>query len=76
MAIEAIFSAQIDDLLAWKQAHMPIGKVGLAIGIIKDHPDAAYINSCLGITGLVNKLFGRNDAESTNDLSAEFERLC
>jgi hypothetical protein len=54
MAIEAILSAQIDDSLAWKQAHLPIGKAGLAIGIVEDHPDAAYINSRLGIVGLVN----------------------
>jgi hypothetical protein len=77
MAIEAILSAQIDDPLAWKQAHLPIGKAKLAIGIIKDHVDAAYISSRSGTTGLVNKLFGRNvaDVDLTNDLSAEFEHL-
>jgi hypothetical protein len=50
----------------------------LAIGIIDDHADAAYISSRLGIAGLVNKLLGRNDAnvDSTDDLSVEFERLC
>ncbi len=76
-AIEAILSAQIDDPLAWKQAHLPIGKAGLAIGIVDDHPDAAYISSRLGTAGLVNKLLGRNDADAdlTDDLSAEFERL-
>ncbi len=72
MAIEAILSAQIDNPLAWKQAHLPIDKVSLAIGIVDDHPDVAYISSRLGTTGLVNKLFGRND---TDDLSAKFERL-
>jgi hypothetical protein len=46
MAIEDILSAQIDDSVAWKQAHLPIGKAGLAIGIVEDHLDAAYINSC------------------------------
>ncbi|CAM6023946.1 unnamed protein product [Sphagnum balticum] len=78
MAIEAIFSAQIDDPLAWTQAHLPIGKAGLAIGIVEDHPDAAYISSRLGTASLVNKLFGRNnvDADPTDDLSAEIERLC
>jgi hypothetical protein len=77
MAIEAILSAQIDDPLAWKQAHLPIGKAGLAIGIIDDHLDTAYISSCLGTVGLVNKLLGCNDADAdpTNDLSVEFERL-
>jgi hypothetical protein len=64
MAIEAIFSDQIGDPLAWKQAHLSIGKAGLAIGIIKDHPDAANISSRLGITGLVNKLLGRNDVDA------------
>jgi hypothetical protein len=50
----------------------------LAIGIVENHPDAAYISSHLGIAGLVNKLLGRNDADadSTDDLSVEFERLC
>jgi hypothetical protein len=50
----------------------------LAIGIIEDHPDTAYINLRLGTDGLVNKLLGRNDANanSTDDLSTEFERLC
>ncbi len=49
----------------------------MAIGIVDNHPDAAYISSCLGIAGLVNKLLGRNDADAdpTNDVSAEFERL-
>jgi hypothetical protein len=77
MAIEAILSAQIDDSLAWKQAHLSIGKAELAIGIIDDHPDAAYISSCLSTAGLVNKLLGRNDADAdlTDDLSFEFERL-
>ncbi len=77
MAIEAILFAQIDDSLAWKQVHMPIGKAGLAIGIIKDHPDTAYISSRLGTAGLVNKLFGRNNAVAnpTDNLSAKFERL-
>jgi hypothetical protein len=77
MAIEGILSAQIDDPLAWKQDHLPIDKAGLAIGIVDDHPDVAYINSCLGTAGLVNKLLGRNDADAdlTEDLSAEFERL-
>ncbi|CAK9193849.1 unnamed protein product [Sphagnum troendelagicum] len=77
MAIEAILFAQIDDPLAWKQAHLPIGKAELAIGIIKDHHDAAYIGSRLGTTGLVNKLLGRNNADMdpTSNLSAEFERL-
>jgi hypothetical protein len=56
---------------------LPIGKAGLAIGIVDDHPDAAYISSRLGTAGLVNKLLGRNDADAdlTDDLSAEFERL-
>jgi hypothetical protein len=78
MAIEAIFSAQFDDSLAWKQAHLPIGKAGLAIGIVEDHPDTTYISSCLGTARLVNKLIGRNDADAdpTDALSAEFERLC
>ncbi|CAK9256716.1 unnamed protein product [Sphagnum jensenii] len=77
MAIEAILFAQIDDPLAWKQAHLPIGKAELAIGIIKDHHDAAYIGSRLGTAGLVNKLLGRNNADMdpTSNLSAEFERL-
>jgi hypothetical protein len=77
MAIKAILSAQIDDPLAWKQAHLPIGKAGLAIGIVDDHPDAAYISSRLGTAGLINKLLGHNDADAnpTDDLSAEFERL-
>ncbi len=77
MAIEAILSAQINDLLAWKQAHLPISKAGLAIGIVEDHLDAAYISSRLGTVGLVNKLFDRNDADvdPTDDLSAEFKRL-
>jgi hypothetical protein len=57
---------------------MSIGKAGLAISIVDDHPDVAYINLLLGIAGLVNKLLGRNDANAnpTDDLSAEFERLC
>jgi hypothetical protein len=57
---------------------LSISKAGLAIGIVKDHLDAAYISSHLGTTGLVNKLFSRNiaDVNATNDLSAEFERLC
>jgi hypothetical protein len=63
MAIKAILSPQIDNPLAWKQAHLPIGKVGLTIGIIEDHPDAAYINSHLSTTGLVNKLFNDNDVD-------------
>jgi hypothetical protein len=77
MAIEAILSAQIDDPLAWKQAHLSIGKAGLAIGIVVDHPDSVYISSCLGTAGLVNKLLGRNDVnvDPTDDLNAEFERL-
>jgi hypothetical protein len=77
MAIKAILSAQIDDPLAWKQAHLPIGKARLAIGIVDDHPNAAYISSRLGTAGLVNKLLGRNDidADSTDDLSVEFEHL-
>jgi hypothetical protein len=77
MAIEAILSAQINDPLAWKQAHLPIGEAGLAIGIIENHPDVAYISSRLGTAGLVNKLLGYNDADAnpTNDLSAEFECL-
>jgi hypothetical protein len=56
---------------------LPIGKVGLAIGIVEDHLDAAYISSCLGTARLVNKLLGRNDtdADPTDDLSAKFERL-
>jgi hypothetical protein len=78
MAIEAILSAQINDPLAWKLAHLPIGKAELAIGIVDDHPDAAYISSHLGIASLVNKLLGRNNtnADLTDNLSAEFERLC
>jgi hypothetical protein len=78
MAIEAILSAQIDDTIAWKQAHLPIGKVGLAIGIDEDHPDPTYISLCMGIAGLVNKLLGRNDADTdlTNNLCIEFARLC
>jgi hypothetical protein len=72
MAIEAILSAQIDNPFAWKQAHLPIGKVRLAIGIVEDHPDAAYINSRLGTVGLVNKLLGRNDVDVD---PTEFERL-
>jgi hypothetical protein len=77
MAIEAILSAQIDDPLTWKQAHLLIDQAGLAISIVDDHPDAAYISLRLGITGLVNKLLGRNDADvdPTDNLSAEFERL-
>jgi hypothetical protein len=77
MAIEAILSAQIDDPFAWKQAHLPIGKAELAISIVDDHLDAAYISSRLGTAGLVNKLHGRKDAyaEPTDNLSAEFERL-
>jgi hypothetical protein len=77
MAIEAILSTKIDNPLAWKQAHLPIGKVGLAIGIIEDHPNVAYISLCMGTAGLVNKLLGYNDtdADPTDDLSAEFERL-
>jgi hypothetical protein len=49
----------------------------LAIGIINDHPDAAYINSRLGIAGMVNKLLGCNDTnlDPTDDLSVEFEHL-
>jgi hypothetical protein len=49
----------------------------LAIGIVDDHPDAAYISSRLCTIGLVNKLLGRNDVDmdSTDDLSAEFECL-
>jgi hypothetical protein len=76
MAIEAILSAQIDDPLAWKQAHLLIDKAGLAIGIVDDHPDAAYISSRLGTAGLVNKLLDRNDTDLTDDLSVEFKRLC
>jgi hypothetical protein len=78
MAIEAILSSQIDNPLAWKKAHLPIGKAGLAISIVDVHPDATYISSRLGITDLVNKLLGRNDADTdpTDNLSAEFERLC
>jgi hypothetical protein len=77
MAIEVILFTQIDDSFAWKQAHLSVGKAGLTIGIVEDHPDVAYINSRLGIVSLVNKLLGRNDvdADPTNDLSAEFERL-
>jgi hypothetical protein len=56
MAIEAILCAQIVNPLAWKQAHLVISKAGLAISIVEDHPDAAYISSCLGTAGLVNKL--------------------
>jgi hypothetical protein len=54
-----------------------ISKAGLAIGIVDDHLDAAYISSHLGTTDLVNKLLGRNDADTdlTDDLSVEFERL-
>jgi hypothetical protein len=49
----------------------------LAIGIVEDHLDVAYISSRLGIVGLVNKLLGQNvvDTDPTDDLSAEFERL-
>jgi hypothetical protein len=49
----------------------------LAIGIVEDHLDIAYINSRLGTTGLVNTLLSCNntDANPTNDLSAEFEHL-
>jgi hypothetical protein len=77
MVIEAILSAQINDPLAWKQAHVPIDKAGLAIGIVNDHIDAAYIRSRLGTVGLVSKLLGRNDADADpiDDLSAEFKRL-
>jgi hypothetical protein len=79
MAIEAILSAQIDDPLACKQAHLPIGKAGLAIGILEDHPDVAYISSRLGTASLVNKLLSRNDADAdadlTSDLYVELERL-
>ncbi len=72
MAIGAILFAQIDDPLAWKQSHLLIGKAGLAIGIVDDHPDAAYISSRLGTVGLVNKLLDRNiaDAHPIDDLSA------
>jgi hypothetical protein len=54
-----------------------MGKAGLAISIVDDHPNTAYISSRLGTTSLVNKLLGRNDADGdpTDDLSAEFERL-
>jgi hypothetical protein len=31
--------------------------------LVKDHPNAAYINSCLGTAVLVNRLLGRNDAD-------------
>ncbi len=50
----------------------------MAIGIVEDHPDAAYISSRLGTAGLVNKVLGRNDADvdPTDDLSVKFERLC
>jgi hypothetical protein len=77
MAIKAILSAQIDNPLAWKQAHLLISKAGLAIGIVDDHPDAAYISSRLGTADLVNKLLGRHDADAdpTDDLSVEFDRL-
>jgi hypothetical protein len=49
----------------------------LAIGIFDDHPNAAYISSRLGTASLVNRLLGHNDADtdSTDGLSAEFERL-
>ncbi len=49
----------------------------MAISIVEDHPDAAYISSRLGTAGLVNKLLGRNDADADpiDDLSAELERL-
>ncbi len=77
--IEAILSAQIDDPLVWKQAHLPIGKAGLTISIVEDHPDAIYINSRLGTAGLVNKLLDRNivnaDPILIDDLSIEFEHL-
>jgi hypothetical protein len=54
MAIEAIVSAQIDDPFAWKQAHLRIGKAELAIGIIEDHLDTAYMSSHLGTADLVS----------------------
>ncbi len=56
---------------------MSIDKAGLAISIVHDHPDVAYISSRLGIADLFNKLLGRNNANAdpTDDLSAEFERL-
>jgi hypothetical protein len=78
MPIKAILSAQINDPLRWKQAHLLIGKAGLVIGIIENNPDAAYISSRLGTVSLVNKLLSRNnaDADPTVDLSAEFQRLC
>jgi hypothetical protein len=44
MVIKAILSAHIDNPLAWKQAHLPIDKAGLAIGIVKDHPNVTYIS--------------------------------
>jgi hypothetical protein len=49
----------------------------LAIGIVEDHPDVTYISSHLCTASLVNKLLGRNvvNADPTNNLSAEFERL-
>jgi hypothetical protein len=77
MAIEAIPFARIDDSLAWKQAHLPIGKARLAIGIVNNHPNVAYISSPLGTASLVNKLLDSNiaDTNPTNDLSIEFERL-
>jgi hypothetical protein len=77
MVIEAILSAQIDNSLAWKQAHLSIGKAELAIGIVEDHFDVAYISSRLGTVDLVNKLLGRNivDADPTDNMSAKFERL-
>jgi hypothetical protein len=55
-----------------------IGKAGLAIGIVEDHPNAAYISSRLNTADLVNKLLGRNDADvdPTDNLSAKFEHLC
>jgi hypothetical protein len=77
MVIKAILFAQINDPLAWKQAHLLIGKAGLAIGIVEDHLDAAHMSLRLGTAGLVNKLLGRNDAvaDPIDDLSVEFEHL-
>jgi hypothetical protein len=56
---------------------LPISKARLAIGIVEDHLNTAYISSRPSTVGLVNKLFSRNfaDAELTDHLSAKFECL-
>ncbi len=56
---------------------MLIDKARLAIGIVEDHFDAAYISLRVNTADLVNKLLGRNDvdADLIDDLSVKFEHL-